>query len=228
MRAGLSEAEAFQLTKIDPWFLRNLKQMVDADEAVRIDGAKRGAAVLEDGAALLRLEAARHVGPAPDEADQHQRGAGAAGAAQVRRPAGVQARRHLRRRVRGADAVPVFHLRGRLRGERRRRRVGRERRTPDPEEEDRDPGRRPQPHRPGDRVRLLLRARRAGAARGRVRDHHGQLQPGDGVDRLRHLRPAVLRAAHARGRAGDHRRREAGRASSSSSAGRRRCGWRCR
>jgi carbamoyl-phosphate synthase large subunit len=54
LRAGLSEAEAFQLTKIDPWFLRNLKQMVDEDEAVRVDGAKRGAAVLEDGPALLR------------------------------------------------------------------------------------------------------------------------------------------------------------------------------
>ena len=47
MRAGLSEAEAFQLTKIDPWFLRNLRQMIDVDEAVRIDGAKRGAAALE-------------------------------------------------------------------------------------------------------------------------------------------------------------------------------------
>ena len=54
MRAGLSEAEAYQLTKIDPWFLRNLKQMIDEDEAVRIDGAKRGAAVLEDAAALAR------------------------------------------------------------------------------------------------------------------------------------------------------------------------------
>ena len=32
-RRASSEAEAFQLTKIDPWFLRNLKQMVDEDEA---------------------------------------------------------------------------------------------------------------------------------------------------------------------------------------------------
>jgi carbamoyl-phosphate synthase large subunit len=54
MRAGMSEAEAFQLTKIDPWFLRNLRQMVDEDEALRIDGAARGAAVLEDAAALAR------------------------------------------------------------------------------------------------------------------------------------------------------------------------------
>ena len=33
---------------------------------------------------------------------------------------------------------------------------------------------------------------------------HGELQPGDGLDRLRHLGPALLRAAHARGRA-EHR-----------------------
>ena len=75
--------------------------------------------------------------------------------------------------------------------------------------QDHDPRRRPQPHRPGNRVRLLLRARGVESARGRVRDHHGQLQPGDGVDRLRHLRPAVLRAADARGRAGDPREGEA-------------------
>ena len=57
-------------------------------------------------------------------------------------------------------------------------------------------GGRPQPHRSGHRVRLLLRACRAGAARRRLRDHHGQLQPGNRVDRLRHLRSPVLRAAH--------------------------------
>ena len=168
MRAGLSEAEAFQLTKIDPWFLRNLQQMVDADEAVRIEGAKRGAALLDDGAALLRWKQLGMSDRRLDEAVRHQRGAGAAGPPQARRPAGLQARRHLRRRVRGADALPLFDLRGRLRGERRRRRDGRERRPPDEEEEDRHPRRRPQPHRPGDRVRLLLRPRGAGAARGRA------------------------------------------------------------
>ena len=42
------------------------------------------------------------------------------------------------------------------------------------------------------------------AARGRLRDHHGQLQPGDRQHRLRHLRQALLRAADARGRAGAH------------------------
>ena len=43
-------------------------------------------------------------------------------------------------------------------------------------------------------------------ARGRVRDGDGELQPGDGVHRLRHLGPALLRAAHHRGRAGDRPR----------------------
>ena len=62
--------------------------------------------------------------------------------------------------------------------------------------------RRPQPHRPGHRVRLLLRPRRLRPARGRLRDHHGQLQPGNRLHRLRHLGQALLRAAHGRGRAG--------------------------
>ena len=39
------------------------------------------------------------------------------------------------------------------------------------------------------------------AERGRLRDRDGQLQPRDGLHRLRHRRPAVLRAADLRGRA---------------------------
>ena len=64
-----------------------------------------------------------------------------------------------------------------------------------------DPRRRPQPHRPGHRVRLLLLPGRVRPARGRLRDHHGQLEPGDRLDRLRHQRPSLLRAADRRGRA---------------------------
>ena len=77
--------------------------------------------------------------------------------------------------------------------------------TPTDTQEDHGAGRRPEPDRPGHRVRLLLRPRRARDARGRLRDHHGQLQSGDRVDRLRHLRPPVLRAGDARGRARDRR-----------------------
>ena len=118
-------------------------------------------------------------------------------APRARHPPGVQAGRHLRGRVLDPDRVHVLDLRGRVRG-------GADR----PPEGD-GAGRRAEPDRAGDRVRLLLRARRDGAARGRLRDHHGQLQSGDRVDRLRHLRPPVLRAADARGRARDRRRREA-------------------
>ena len=88
------------------------------------------------------------------------------------------------------------------------------------------PRRRPEPHRPGHRVRLLLLPRRLRAARRRLRSDHDQLQPGDRVDRLRHLGPALFRAADGRGRAGDPARRAGQRASwsasSSSSAARRR------
>ncbi len=55
----------------------------------------------------------------------------------------------------------------------------------------------------GHRVRLLLLPRRLLAVGAGFRDHHGQLQPGDRLDRLRHLRPALFRAAHRRRRAGD-------------------------
>ncbi len=55
----------------------------------------------------------------------------------------------------------------------------------------------PEPNRPGRRVRLLLRARKFRLARGRVRNGDDQLQPRDGVDRLRHQRPPLLRTAHA-------------------------------
>ena len=54
MRGGLTEAEAHQLTKIDPWFLRHLKQMTDEDRDTEIEGAAKGAALLEDAAGLLR------------------------------------------------------------------------------------------------------------------------------------------------------------------------------
>ena len=44
---------------------------------------------------------------------------------------------------------------------------------------------------------------------GRLRDRDGQLQPRDGLDGLRHQRPALLRAADAGGRARDRARRDA-------------------
>ena len=74
----------------------------------------------------------------------------------------------------------------------------------------RHPRLRSEPDRPGDRVRLLLRARSAELPRARLRGGDGQLQPGDRLDRLRHLGPALLRAARRRGGARDLRTRAAG------------------
>ena len=108
--------------------------------------------------------------------------------------------RHLRRRVRGAHALLLLGARAQgaagRRGAARRPRVGRHPRLG------------PEPDRPGDRVRLLLRARGDDRARVGPRRGDDQLQPGDGLDRLRHLRPPLLRAADRRGRA----RRDRGRA----------------
>ena len=167
---------------------------------------------------LLRL-AKRHgfsdaqIGAA--RGDAHRRRA--RGAPRPGHPAGVQDRRHVRRGVRREDPVPLLVLR---RGDR-----GRAARGPGGDH----PGLRAEPHRPGHRVRLLVRARLADPARGRLRDDHDQLQPGDGLHRLRHLLAAVLRAADPRGRPGGLPRRARGRArspgSSASSAGRPRWAW---
>ncbi len=148
-------------------------------------------------------DGARAVRPRPrDRADPRahaHRPVVPARAARARaRPAGAVRGRarvslggHLRGGVPGAHALLLLRLgaQGPGRGAPRRARVGR------------DPRLRPQPHRPGHRVRLLLRARRDDRARVRSRRGDGQLQPRDRLDRLRHLRSPVLRAADARGRA---------------------------
>ena len=194
-----------KLTHIDPWFLAQLEDLVLEEQQVAERGmsglsAERLRGLKRKGFSDSRL--AHLVGVVEKAVRQRRHELGI-------RP-GVQARGHLRRGIRDLDRLHVLHLRGGVRGRAHR------------PAQDHDPGRRTEPHRPGHRVRLLLRARGARAARGWFRDHHGQLQSGDRLHRLRHLRPAVLRAADARGRAGDPGEGEARRASSCSSAVRRR------
>ena len=192
-RAGLPLDEVHSLSRIDPWFLAQIEEIVREEHAVQSQGLEafdrdRVRALKRKGFSDRRL--ATLAGPGRDQRAPPPRHDG--------HPSGLQARRHLRRGVRHLDGVHVLDLRRGVRG------------SADRTQEDHDPRRRAEPHRAGHRVRLLLRARRAGAARGRLRDDHGQLQSGDGLDRLRHLRPPVLRAAHARRRHGDHRQGEAG------------------
>ena len=112
------------------------------------------------------------------------------------RPPRVPARRFLRGRGRGALELLLLHLGRSGRGPAGRLEATR-----------RDPRLGPEPDRPGNRVRLLLRPRGAGVPRARLRGGDGQLQPGDGLDRLRHVRPPLLRAARRRGGARDLRPR---------------------
>ena len=173
-----------RLSRIDPWFVDQIAQLVEL-RAELVDGARPHAGPAAQG------ETARPVGPAARRAaaGAGRRGGGAAVALARRNPPGLQDGRHLRRRVRRAHAVPLLVLR---RGDR-----GRSAAVP---AEGDHPGQRSQPDRPGHRVRLLLRPRGHRPARGGLRDRDGELQPGDGLDRLRHRRSVVLRTAHPRRR----------------------------
>ena len=113
----------------------------------------------------------------------------------------LQVGRHLRRRVRGLHALLLFDL----------RRRGRDAAEAAGAAAGHDPRRRAQPHRPGHRVRLLLLPRQLRPARAGHPVDHGQLQSRDRQHRLRHQRPAVLRAADDRGRAEHLRPHAAGR-----------------
>ena len=206
-RASPTE-ELHALTAIDPWFLAQIDGASSTHEqalATRRDRRRACSARASASASATRRSRTLAARREDDvRALAHARG---------RRAPSYRARRHLRGRVRRAHAVPLLDA--------TRPRASR---AADREEEGDHPRRRPEPHRAGHRVRLLLLHAVLRAPRARARDRHGQLQPGDGVDRLRHVGPPVLRAAHARGRARHRATREKPElsASSCSSAGRRR------
>ena len=139
--------------------------------------------------------------------------------AHPRHPPGLQDRRHVRGGVPGAHAVPLLELRPRDRG-------GADR--PHARSSSSARGRTASARASSSTTPACTRRSRCSDAG--LRDDHDQLQPRDGLDRLRHERPALLRAAHARGRARGHPRRvavrRARRASSCSSAARPRSGSR--
>ena len=190
---GLSVEEVHELTKIDPWFLVQIEEIVEIE--LRLETHERWTRSTRPTLRMLKRKGFSDRRLAKQLQDHRQ--GGPRKAPRAGRAPGVQARGHLRRRIRDQHRLHVLDLRGRVRS------------RADRQEEDHGAGRRPEPHRPGHRVRLLLRARRACAARRRLRDHHGQLQSGNRVDRLRHLRPPVLRAADAGRRAGDRRQGKA-------------------
>ena len=214
LRLGMSVAEAHEVTKIDPWFLDRLADIIALEARVRAHGLPADAGNLRALKAAGFSDARLAALTRRDEAEVR------AAREALGRQAGLQAHRHLRRRVRLAHGLYVLDLRSPV------RRSARVRGGAFRQAQDRHPRRRAEPHRPGHRVRLLLLPRLFRADRGRLRDHHDQLQSGDGLDRLRHLRPALFRAADRRGRARHPRQgareRQRWSASSCSSAARRR------
>ena len=193
LEAGMSIDELNELTRIDPWFLAQMQELVEAEaEYAELD---------EPGADDVR--AMKRMGFS-DRQLASLRGSDEEAVREWRWKLGVRPAYKMVDTCAGefpvGDAVPLQQLRRRGRSSAHRQtQVGRDSRQ------------RPQPHRPGSRVRLLLRARRARSARSRLRDDHDQLESGDGLDGFRHLRQALLRAADARGRARGGGPREAGR-----------------
>ena len=108
---GMSLEELHGYTKIDPWFLAQIEEIVKLELAVE----KRTLESLTQGRAP-RAEAQGLRRPPARLPLQAHRGRGARAAPRARPAAGLQARRHLRRRVRDADRLPLLDLRGRVRG----------------------------------------------------------------------------------------------------------------
>jgi carbamoyl-phosphate synthase large subunit len=184
-RVGMSVEEVYGHSGVDPWYLVQIEDIVRREEAL----AGRSLAALERDELyrLKRWVLPTRVSRASSVSMRPPCARGATSWAFARSTsAWIPVPRSLRP-VRPTCTRPTT------------RSARPSRATP----QDHGPRRRAEPHRPGDRVRLLLRARGTRHARGRLRDHHGQLQPGDRVHGLRHLRPPVLRARDARGRAGN-------------------------
>ena len=192
LERGMSRDEVCSLTKIDPWFIRQMEEMVALDRRVAASSLRGISPRAAAGIQALRRQRRR-----ARQAVECEIRVRARPPPRTRRHPGLQARGHLRRGIRILHAVPLLDVRGR----RRIRRRG--------PPQDRHPRQRPEPHRAGNRIRLLLLPRRPRAQGRRLRDRHGQLQSRNGLDRLRHLRPPLLRAAHPRRRARRARPRKA-------------------
>ncbi len=144
---GATVAEVAGATGIDPWFIDQIAGIEEiARELAASPPPGPGAAAPGQAAGFSDAQIGQLHRP-----DRGRRPRSCA--TQLGIAAGLQHRGHLRRRVRGPHAVPVLHLRRGDRGPGRR-----------PAEGD-HPGQRPEPDRPGHRVRLRLRARLVRARR---------------------------------------------------------------
>jgi carbamoyl-phosphate synthase large subunit len=188
---GWDVAKLHELTNIDPWFLQQFTEMVELRKTAEMVGLRH---MSYD---LMRTLKRSGFG---DRELADILGVDEAAVREKRQELKVAPafKRILRRGIRVVHALHVFELRRHLRS------------RSDRQAEGDHPWQRAESYRPGHRVRLLLLSRGVRIQERGVRDHHGQLQPRDGVDRLRHVGSLVLRAAHARRRDGDCRTRAPG------------------
>ncbi len=180
LRLGVSHEQIHTLCRIDPWYIEQLQEIVDAEAKVRAHGlpeterAFRGLKSM--GFSDARL--ANLAGLTEAEVAGKRRGLGVLPvykridtcAAEFPSPTAYMYSTY---EVPLGDSVVCEAAPSRPR-------------------KDRHPRQRPEPHRAGHRVRLLLLPRRLLALEGGLRNHHGQLQPGNGFHRLRHVRPALF------------------------------------
>ena len=200
LRRGVPQEVIRAATGISPWFLAEMGRNIRLEHDVRAAGAtprrRRGRRRRR---APRDRQAGRVRRPRPRRARRRPRGGRPRGPGDAGPRARLRDGRHLRRGVRGRDAVLLLDLRVRRLAARGAARAPARRARH---------RQRPGPDRAGDRVRLLRRPGRGRPPPRGLERGDGQLQPGDRVDRLRRVHPAVLRAARCRERAEHHRVRE--------------------
>ena len=187
IKYGVSIEEIYELTGIDPWFLENLLEIVEMEDQLRRLGSL---AAVDDATLRLakqfgfsdrQLATILHTTEMDVRADRKRRGIVATFKSVDTCAAEFEAYTpYYYSTYEDEDETPP--------------------RKPGPAAGD-DPRRRAQPHRPGHRVRLLLLPCQLRPPRVGHPVDHGQLEPRDRLHRLRHQRPAVLRAADDRRRA---------------------------
>ena len=177
--AGLTIDEIHALTNIDHWFLANI------EELIALEGRLRRSCIAQTkrARALARGEAERLFGSAACHAVEHHRNRDSPRLPAAGHSSGLQAGRYVCGGVRGRHALLLLDLRVRRRGQHGRSAACRH------------PGRRAQPDRSGNRIRLLLLPGGLCASRKRLRSRDGQLEPRNRQHRLRHFGSTVLRAA---------------------------------
>ena len=193
LERGLTVADVYELTAIDPWFLNQMAELIEAEReyaAVGDVSARRSPPHEAHGVlgspARARC-AARREAPCASGAGRWACGR--------RTRWSTPAPASFRRRRRISTATTTRRAKRRAAGERSVVILG------------------SGPNRIGQGVEFDYCCVRAvhGAAPAGIRDDHDQLESRNRVDRLRHVGQAVLRAAHVRGRARDRASRAAGR-----------------